>query len=92
MSWEASGASLPEGTSAGKGFLIRVLLGGCMSCDPILLSSCLSPLELAVELSKNPPDSQMSIFKSFSMKKGLMITDFLLKTKLRKTACKSYGS
>lgn len=92
MFWEASGASLPKGTSAGKGVLIRVLLEGCVSFDPILLSSCLSSLGFAVELSKNPPDSQMSIFKSFSMKRGLMITDFLLKTKPRKTACKSYDS
>lgn len=64
-----------------------------MSFDPILLTSCLSRLfEFAVELRKNPPDSQMSIFKSFSLKRGLMITDFLLKIKLRKTACKSYDS
>lgn len=92
MSWKASGASLPGSASAGKGVLVGVLLGGCVSFGPILLSSGLSPLEFAVELSKNPPGSKMSVFKSFSMKRGLMITDFLFKTKLRKAACRSCDS
>lgn len=92
MAWKASGASLPEGASAGKGVLIRALRRGSLSFDPILLSSCLPPLDFTVELSKNPPDSQMSIFKSFSLKRGLLITDSSLKTKLRKTAYKSLDS
>jgi len=74
----------------GREALPEPLWGNGVSFDPALLAPCLSHsgvLSWIKYWSSTLPNVHLL---SFSVKMGLTVTDFLLKIKLRKTACKSY--
>lgn len=62
-SWRVSGASLPGVRVQGREVLSELLLGNCVSFDLFCLLLVCPALEFSVELSNDPPGSQMSIFK-----------------------------